>query len=46
MALDINAPTVWRFELPLDEKISVITVLHTRKVDLEIFASRVVNGYV
>ena len=40
MAFNIDAATVMRFELPLDEEISVIAVLLIRKVDLEIFVAR------
>jgi hypothetical protein len=40
MAFNIDAATVRRFELPLDEKIGVIAVLLIRKVNLEIFAAR------
>ncbi|PYS54607.1 MAG: hypothetical protein DMG13_07565 [Acidobacteria bacterium] len=46
MTFNINASTVRRFELPLDEEISVIAVLLIRKVDLEIFAARAGNGNV
>src|SRR5437667_11615963 len=46
MTFNINASTVRRFELPLDEEISVIAVLLIRKVNLEIFAARAGNGNV
>ena len=46
MTFNINASTVRRFELPLDEEISVIAVLLIRKVDLEIFAARAAGGNV
>jgi hypothetical protein len=46
MAFNIDATTVRRFELPLDEEIRVITVLSIRKVDLEVFATGAGDGNV
>ena len=46
MAFNIDAVTVRRLELTLDEEICVIAVLLIRKVDLEIFAARTGDGNV
>jgi len=40
MAFKIEPPTIGRFELPLDQKVTVITLFVVRKRNLEILTAR------
>jgi len=46
MAFNVHASTIRRFELPLDQEISVVAILVLSKQDLEIFIARTRDGNV
>ena len=52
MAFDVNSPTSRRFELPLDQEIGALTILHLLPIllllkgDLEVFPTRALDGNV